>query len=458
MSGGIRFDGDYGASRFERRLAQTLERGQLPGTFGLLQQVVGHWAFPRDEQSPLRVGKAIMDSVGSLLSFREGRREVVEDEGSPSKRWLRRQGYTDEVGAESRGLNSFVRGALSGLEFANRRARSDLGELDRSVLKEFSIGSGASAYLLDPWGGEPTGFRGPQTQAWAGPYCKPEDRNRLLAFVRERIWRERLGSSTLLLDVCGPGESGDDDGVSVTAVTDSFDFASANEAFNDVEALARRCGAFLIGGRSRRLLFHGPPGTGKSTLARAVARELGSRTVLLGHEATTRLADASLVQILALLEPGVLVLNDVDRTGEHEALALLHGLESLVDQPLVTVLTANDVETLDPAILRPGRVDEIRRIIEPNVESRKLILEHYAERNEFTLSASQGESFLEGSEGFSPADIREFAEIARAVGVELALDELERISAQRELYAGERCQDFNRSRRGVYRPRMRRRA
>ena len=456
MSGGIRFDGDYGSSRFERHLAHTLEKGKLPGTFGLLQDIVGHWAFRRDEQNALRVGKAIMDSVGSLLSYREGRREVVEGEGSPSLRWLRRKGYTDEVGAESRGLSSFVRGALSGLEFADRRARSDLGELDRGVLKEFSIGGDASAYLLDPWGGQPSGFQGPKTQSWVGPFCRPEDRARLLAFVREQIWRERLGTNTLLLDVSAPGVSGDDDGVGVTAVTDTFEFASANEAFNDVEALARRCGAFLIGGRSRRLLFHGPPGTGKSTLARAIARELGARTILLGHEATTRLDDASLVQILALLEPGVLVLNDVDRTGEHQALALLHGLESLVDQPLVTVLTANDVETLDPAILRPGRVDEIRMIPEPNSESRSLILEHYADRNGFTLSVKLRESFLERSTGFSPADIREFAEIARAVGVELAMEELERIAAQRELYAGERCQEFNHARRGVYRPRLRR--
>lgn len=457
MSGGINFNGDYGSSQFERRLANSLEQGKLPGPFGLLQDMVGHWAFPRDEQSPLRVGKAILDTVGSVLSFRESRREVVDGEGSPSARWLRRNGYTEEVGVESRGLSSFVRGGLSGLEFSERRVRSDLGELDRGVLKEFAIGGGAVAYLLDPWGGEPSGFRGAQTQAWVGPFCRPEDRDRLLAFVREQIWCERLGSNTLVLDVSDPGVSGDDEGgVSVNAVTERFDFASANEAFNDVEALARRCGAFLIGGRSRRLLFCGPPGTGKSTLARAIARELGARTILLGHETTTRLADASLVQILALLEPGVLVLNDVDRTGEHEALALLHGLEALVDQPLIAVLTANDVETLDPAILRPGRVDEIRQIPEPNAESRRLILAHYADRNGFTLSTELTESFLERTEGFSPADIREFGEIARAVGVDMAMEELERIAAQRELYAGDRCQEFNRSRRGVYRPRFRR--
>mgnify|MGYP002010538438 CR=1 FL=1 len=328
-----------------------------------------------------------------------------------------------------------------------------MGNLDRGILKAFEVAPGRTAYLLDPWGGEPVRISGPETQSWAGPYCRPEDAPHLEAFLRERIWRERLRSDTLLLDVGQPGKDGGDDAVSVSAISGSFDFASAHEAFNDVGALARRCAAFAYGGRSRRLLFHGPPGTGKSTLARAIARELGARTVLLGHEATTRLADATMVQILALLAPNMLVLNDVDRSGEHEALALLHGLEAMVDQPLIAVLTANDVETLDPAILRPGRVDEIREVPEPNRGSREVILEHYAHRFGLELSEVSVETFLERSEGFSPADVREFAETARAVGVELALDELERIAAQRELYAGDRCEEFNRRSRGMIRHR-----
>lgn len=42
MSGSIRFDGDYGSSPLERRLAHIFQKGQLPGAFGLVQEIVGH--------------------------------------------------------------------------------------------------------------------------------------------------------------------------------------------------------------------------------------------------------------------------------------------------------------------------------------------------------------------------------------------------------------------------------
>ena len=453
MNDSIRFDGDYGHSAFERRLSEAIRRGKLPGKFGLLQDIVGHWAFPRDEHSWLRVGKAALDSLGSLLEFRESTREVLEGDGSASMGWLQREGYTLEVGANSRALASFLRGALSGVELRERKIRSELGQVDRRLVLEFSLDDDRVAYMVDPWGGESSPQRGPAAQWYLGPYCRPADEPALRAFVRERIWA-RLGSDTLVFDVARPGTRHSDDMISVSAVDPAFDFAPAQEAFNDVEALALRCAAFVVGGRSRRLMFHGPPGTGKSTLARAIARQLGVRTVILAHEATCRLADATVVNILALLEPGMVVLNDVDRAGEHEALALLHGLEALVSYPLITALTANDISELDPAVLRPGRVDEIREVPEPNRHSRRVILEHYAERASLELAPELLEVILDRTDGFSPADLRELAETAQAVGVELALAELERIAAQRALYAGDRCEQFNQRQRA---PRVARR-
>ena len=91
---------------------------------------------------------------------------------------------------------------------------------------------------------------------------------------------------------------------------------------------------------------------------------------------------------------------------------------------------------------------------EPSRESREVILRYYLRKHGHSLASEDTETFLERSDGFSPADVKEFCETVKAIGVPKALDELSRIAAQRELYSGDRCQEFNQERLG---PRRRRR-
>jgi SpoVK/Ycf46/Vps4 family AAA+-type ATPase len=96
----------------------------------------------------------------------------------------------------------------------------------------------------------------------------------------------------------------------------------------------------------------------------------------------------------------------------------------------------------------------VREIPEPSKESREVILRYFVRKHSLALTPADTEIFLERSDGFSPADVKEFCETVKAVGVPQALDELSRIAAQRELYSGDRCQEFNQDR---VRPRPRRR-
>jgi AAA+ superfamily predicted ATPase len=424
---------------------EELAEGRLPGKLGLLQQLVGHWAIPKAERGWIRYGKASLDSFGSIMGYIESRKKVVDGGKDASVVWLADNDYEEAFPHSGYSFSSFVSGCLGNLDFNKKSVRDKMGKPSTSILLEFEIAEGKYAYYIDFQGNSPKKVKsassGDDHWKWDGPFVKPGDYNLLIEFIRQHLWKI-MEANTLLLSC---GQKWGEDRVQISSTTEKFDFCSANDVFNDVIQMARRCKAFMDTGRCRNFLFYGPPGTGKSTLARAIARELNRRVVIVEHDAIRQMS-SSAHRIIGLLQPGVLILNDVDRGNKEENISLLQSLErEHQDHALLTCLTVNDVKQLDPAILRPGRVHELREVPEPSDSSRQMILDYYVEKFELRLSKDEITAFMAQSKGFSPSDIREFCETALAVGAEMAIQEIERINKQRDLYAGDACHEFNES-------------
>lgn len=118
----------------------------------------------------------------------------------------------------------------------------------------------------------------------------------------------------------------------------------------------------------RCLRLIGPPGTGKTSLIAAIAGELGRDLYQLNLNDPT-LSDAQVRQLFLTLGPrALLVLEDFDgifsgRTNVNEKselsfqnlINMMDGLGSRED--LITIMTTNKPEEMDPALLRAGRVD-----------------------------------------------------------------------------------------------------
>lgn len=117
----------------------------------------------------------------------------------------------------------------------------------------------------------------------------------------------------------------------------------------------------------RGYLFHGPPGTGKTSVARALATEFDLPTYYLPLGDIAK--DSDLMQLVAAIKPrSVLLLEDVDgfhaatdRSDEkdHASVAtMLNALDGVwTPHGLITMMTTNNREALDPALVRAGRVD-----------------------------------------------------------------------------------------------------
>ncbi len=166
-----------------------------------------------------------------------------------------------------------------------------------------------------------------------------------------------------------------------------------------------------IGARMPRgLLFYGPPGTGKTLMAKAIAGEAkvpfyamsGSDFVQM-YVGVGASRVRSLFQKAKKNEKAVIFIDEIDAIGKKRARsvsasnderdqtlnALLTEMSGFHDNSGIIVIGAtNRLDTLDEALLRPGRFDRQIEIGLPDIHARKHILSLYAGKKPFSDDVS----------------------------------------------------------------------
>lgn len=118
----------------------------------------------------------------------------------------------------------------------------------------------------------------------------------------------------------------------------------------------------------RGYLFYGPPGTGKTSLASALATHFGFDVYYLPLSSID--SDSKLLDLVSNIDASkaILILEDIDivhaareRDDKDKGITLVGLLNALdgIGTPhgLIMVMTTNVRDVLDPALVRPGRVD-----------------------------------------------------------------------------------------------------
>jgi len=171
------------------------------------------------------------------------------------------------------------------------------------------------------------------------------------------------------------------------------------------------------------VLLHGPPGTGKTLLAKAVANETSASFFsIAGPEIISKYYGESEQQLREIFEdateesPSIIFIDELDSiapkredvTGEVERrvvaqlLTMMDGLETRGQ--VVVIAATNRVDSVDPALRRPGRFDREIEIGVPDEVGRKEILQIHTRGMPLSDDVSLGH-LADETHGFVGADI-----------------------------------------------------
>jgi cell division protease FtsH len=201
---------------------------------------------------------------------------------------------------------------------------------------------------------------------------------------RAKVYVEGEADKITFQDVAGVEEA-------KTELVEIVDFLKDSRRFTQIGARIPK-GVLLVG----------PPGTGKTLLAKAVAGEAGVPFFSIsGSEFVELFVGVGSARVRDLFEqakkqaPCIIFIDELDAIGKSRSSNGMYGgndereqtLNQLLtemdgfsagDQTVIVLAATNRPESLDPALLRPGRFDRQVLVDRPDLSGRKAILEIHA--------------------------------------------------------------------------------
>ncbi|SFC59170.1 transitional endoplasmic reticulum ATPase [Halobiforma haloterrestris] len=191
------------------------------------------------------------------------------------------------------------------------------------------------------------------------------------------------------------------------------------------------------------VLLHGPPGTGKTLLAKAVANETSASFFsIAGPEIISKYYGESEQQLREIFEdaseesPSIIFIDELDSiapkredvTGEVERrvvaqlLTMMDGLEARGQ--VIVIAATNRVDSVDPALRRPGRFDREIEIGVPDETGREEILQIHTRGMPLSDDVNLGH-LADETHGFVGADIESLTKEAAMKALRRYLPEID---------------------------------
>jgi len=193
---------------------------------------------------------------------------------------------------------------------------------------------------------------------------------------------------------------------------------------------------------AKGFLLFGPPGTGKTLLAKAVAREAEANFIATkSSDMLSKWYGESEKQVSRLFQrarqvaPTVIFIDEIDSLAPERGgglgepavtervvntlLAEMDGLEEL--RGVVVIAASNRPALLDPALLRPGRLDDLVYVSVPERDGRLHILKIHTSKMPLAADVDL-EHLADRTQGYTGADLED---LTRRAGLQALRDDLE---------------------------------
>jgi 26S proteasome regulatory subunit T2 len=174
-------------------------------------------------------------------------------------------------------------------------------------------------------------------------------------------------------------------------------------------------------------IFYGPPGTGKTLLAKAVAAETSATFLrMVGSELIQKYLGEGPKLVRELFKvadehsPSIVFIDEIDAVGtkrydsnsgaereiQRTMLELLNQLDGFDSRSEVKVIMAtNRIESLDPALLRPGRMDRKILFPPPDLKTKRRIFQIHTSKMALSDDVNV-EELVTAKEELSGADVK----------------------------------------------------